>query len=435
MKKNYFFLFAVLILTCSASLLHAQQKSEWVKDVISANGGKFEGTPPYTDFATVQAYDPSTQMVDVFNTIYTQSVQDVVINGNIAYVAAQDSIIMYNLDTYERMAAIADSGLSKLYIYKNALIVSKQYPVTRFFVEVLDANNLALLALVQNISGECAGIVAADDIVYVAVNGGFMGTSGKLAAINPNTWTLSNEYDLGQPAVGIYNLFSFGGYIFSVNKTPYGGADTGSVSRFNYLTGDFSTKVLGTRIGDGFGIKDNLLYLKMNEGMGSYNLQTQSIADTTIVPDPGSLLYITIHAGAIDYVNSRAYLHIGNRNTFGIGIVTTLTGDSITSFPTGINAEAIAIDYRTPTGTTSLSSTPLSITPNPAEDHIIIRLSEEESFHSLKIYDLTGRTILSRNISGFEKYIKVDCSEFPSGLYVISFRTSDGIQTRKFIKK
>ena len=344
MKRNYIFLLTIIIVTLTPSFLRAQQKSETVKQVITANGGRFESTPPFNDFATVQSYDPTTQMVDNFNTIYTQSVQDVVISGNIAYVAAQDSIIMYNIDTHVRIGAIADSGLSKLYLYKGALIVSKQYPVKRFFVEVLDAGSLALLARVQNISGECAGITSANDIIYVANNGGYAGTTGKLEAINPVDWTLINEFDLGQNAVGIYNLYYWSGNIFSVNRTPFGASDTGSISRFDYINGTFTTKVLGTRIGDGFGIKDNLLYLKINEGMGSYDLQTQTIADTTIVPDPGSAVDITIHAGAIDYVNSRAYLQIGNRNSFGIGVVTSLTGDSITSFSTGVNAEAMAID-------------------------------------------------------------------------------------------
>jgi hypothetical protein len=130
---------ALIILIPSPTLA---QTMSWVKQVISVNSGKFEASPPYLDFVTVQAFNPSNQSVNGFNTIFTQSAQDILIHGQFAYIAAQDSLIKYNLNNYDRVAAIADSGLSKLGIYHNRLIVSKQYPVNTYFVEVLDTANL-----------------------------------------------------------------------------------------------------------------------------------------------------------------------------------------------------------------------------------------------------------------------------------------------------
>lgn len=435
MKKNYLFLVTLLVFLFSTSFLYSQQRNEWVKQVISGIGGKFEVNPPFTDFVKIQSYDPSTQAVNVFNHINTQSVQDIVISGNVAYVGAQDSIVSYNLDTYQRIAAIADSGISKLYVYEGNLIVTKQYPITRFFVEVLDATNLGLLGLVDNISGECGGITSANNIIFVAVNGGWLGTEGKLALIDPSNWTLINEHNFGPQAIGIDELFKWGNYIFTINKTPLGAADTGSITRYNYNTNTFTNKILGVRIGGGYGYIDSILYLNMNEGMGSYNMDLQQIEDTVIVPNPGSANDITIHAGAIDYVNNLAYLQVGNRNSFGIGLVFTLTGDSVTSFATGINAEAIAIDYRTPTGINNLTSGNLTIGPNPAEDYVIVRLAANETYNSLKIFDLTGKTILSREISSNEKTLKINCSNYPSGIYVIALNTPNGVKSRKFSKK
>ena len=48
----------------------------------------------------------------MIDTIQTQSVQDLLINGNIAYVAAQDSIVRYDLTNQTRTHAAAFNGPS-----------------------------------------------------------------------------------------------------------------------------------------------------------------------------------------------------------------------------------------------------------------------------------------------------------------------------------
>jgi hypothetical protein len=174
------------------------QRAEWVEQVIVCNGGKFESSPPYTDYVTVQSYDPVTLASVVFDEIKTQSVQDAVIyDQQFLYVAAQDSIIMYNLNTLQRVNAVSDSGISRLGLYLDKLVVTKQFPITRFFVEILDANNLSLIARIQNISGDCKGVTVWKDTIYVAVNGGFLGTEGKLAVISTGNWQLKREVNFG----------------------------------------------------------------------------------------------------------------------------------------------------------------------------------------------------------------------------------------------
>jgi len=241
MKK--LFIFTTILFIIFFVEIHSVQAqgNEWVNQVIIVNGGKFEA-PPFTDYVTVQKYDPVTQTSTVFDVIHTQSVQDVIIDEHFAYVAAQDSIIKYDIDTYQRVAAIADSGLSKLYKYGDKVLVSKQFPIKRFFLEVLD-ENLSLLARVQNISGECAGIISGADTIYLAVNGGYAGTEGKLARIKTSNWTVVGETNLGPDAVGIWNLYNYGNKIYSVNRTPAGGANRGSISVYDIYLGTFSNMI------------------------------------------------------------------------------------------------------------------------------------------------------------------------------------------------
>jgi hypothetical protein len=205
-------LFTIMLLVCGVTVSNAQD-NEWVNQVIVTNGGRFEFNPPFLDYVTVQKYDPVTKSVTVFDTIYTQSVQDVVIAGNKAFVAAQDSIVEYNLDTYQRVITIDDSGMNRLYVHNNKLIITKQWPVKRFYVEVLDiSNNLGLLARIQNITGDCGDAVVSDkDTLYVAVPGVYPTSRGKLAVIDQGTWTLQREIDFDTVAKGISDLYNYNG--------------------------------------------------------------------------------------------------------------------------------------------------------------------------------------------------------------------------------
>jgi hypothetical protein len=194
---------------------------------------------------------------------------------------------------------------------------------------------------------------------------------------------------------------------------------------------------MGVNIGQGYGISGNMLYLGMNNSIGSYNLDTQTIVDTTIITLFGSPGSIEIHSAAVDYINSKFYTNVGTRTSMGIGVVYSLVGDSLTSYATGLNTDACAIDFRTPTGVANTGSVKdaISVYPNPATDFIGINLSSNATLKEIKILDLTGRTIETRPVQKGENNIRISVSDYPSGVYLISFTTDQGTKVRKFIKR
>ncbi|MDP4281034.1 MAG: T9SS type A sorting domain-containing protein [Bacteroidota bacterium] len=436
MKTKNFYNVLILSFLLITGITGFAQKSTSVNQVIIGNGGKFE-VPPYTDYVTLEAYNPTNHNTNFFGTVYTQSIQDLIISGNFAYVAAQDSIVMYNIDTYQRVAAVADSGLDRLQIYNNKLIVTKQYPVKKFFVEILDASNLALWARIQNVSGECAGIAISNDSVYIAVNYGYLGTHGKLAVINPNNWQLVHEVELGDTAMAITDLYAYGGYIFGINENLTGSGYQGGISKYNIYSGSHSVHAIPYYLGKGIGIKDNILYMIMNFAIGSYNLDNGTVVNPSVVPDPGSFKHIFYTSGTLDYVNDEFYLNFGNQSTFGYGIVTTLTGDSLTSYQTGINADAIAIDFRSPSGINPESGKDLTLStyPNPVNNILSLKWNSSMNALDIRISDLTGRIVLNKPVSSSENMTKIDISSLPSGIYFITVQFDNGVQTRKIVKK
>lgn len=437
MKKISLFLGSFLLLLLATSNLVNAQKTTDVRQVIIANGGKFEVVPPYSDYVSIQSYNLATSIVTLFDTIYTQSVQDVLINGNHAYVTAQDSIVLYNIDTYQRIAAVKDSGVNKMALYNNNLVVTKQYPIGRFHVEVLDATNLGLLGLVDGIPGDCEGVVTYFNRAFVACDSGFSGTQGRLVIINLDNLTIDTIVNFGPSAIGIFSVYQYNGFIYSVNKTPFGGGNIGSITQFNPSNGSFVTNSLAFNIGSGIGIKDSLLYLGIGKSIGSYNLNSQAIIDSAILVYAGSTGTFAINSAALDYVNNRFFTNIGNRTNFGIGVVFSLAGDSLTTYSTGLNADACAIDFRNPTGIANAGDIQEAITlyPNPAVNFISITQTPASALQEIKILDLTGSIIQTRSVRKGENTIRIDVSDYTPGVYLISLTTDHGTKVRKFVRR
>jgi len=412
-----------------------------VKQVITGNSGKFEFAPPFQDYVTIQSYDPVTGQAPEFGTIFTQSVQDIFISGRYAWVTAQDSIVKYDLQTLERVAAVADSGVNKLAICAGRLVISKQYPLTRYFVTVRDTSDLSLVENIDGISGDCLGIVCTNDSVYVAVNGGWAGTEGKLAVIDPTNWSLIREVNLGPQAVGIGLLYRAGDGIISVNKTPYGTTPpVGSITVYNPVSSAFQNHPFDVMMGHGVGLFDNALYTIMNEGIGRIDLSSMTITDTAVIADPGSAVFTYITSATIDTLNRRFYVNTGDYITPGTCLVASLTGDSLTSYSTGISAEAIAVDYReNSTGTPEPASGGTEwnclIFPNPVGNTLHIRSYDDHSVTGFSLYNSAGQLLLSRNLAGSrQKLVEVDVTSLPAGIYFITILSEHGQIIRRMVK-
>lgn len=432
---------ARILATCLSGMIifgAVAQETPYTRQVITVNSGKYEFSPPYTDFVSLQQYNPVTQSGGPAATILTQSAQDIIVHGHYAYVAAEDSLIKYDIDTWSRVAAIADSGLARLCIYKDHLLVSKQYPVVAFFLEVLDTAGLGLVARVTGIPGDCGGITAMDDSVYVAVNGGWAGTEGKLAVIDPSAWNMVHCYNFGTEAAGIFNLFQYKGKIISVNKTPFGAPATGSIAAFSPPDGIFDIHSLPVTVGNAAGIMDSLLFLRMNNGLGSYDLSTFQIADTTVIPDPGSLQSLSILSAAVDSVARRLYVNLGDYSTAGFCLVTNLSGDSLTSYSTGISSECIAIDYRHhPSGIGDTDDThALLAYPNPAGDRITLQAASRTAYNLVTLMNSRGQEVCRIQLRpDLQGNLTFPVDQLYPGIYFVKLESGNDLRIARFIKE
>jgi hypothetical protein len=73
-------------------------------------------------------------------------------------------------------------------------------------------------------------------------------------------------------------------------------------------------------------------------------------------------------------------------------------------------------------GMSELSAAGIFIYPNPADNMFAVQVTENFSTVVLKLFDATGRNVLSRDISG-KKSSFLDVSSLENGLYLLTVET------------
>ena len=240
--KNYLF----LILTLLSSSSFAQN---YVHQVLILN----EGLYGYDSLVTVGSYDPLTETyTTVVEIDSSRFASDLIIDSTFFYVAADNKILKYHLDTYELLAEVNVEGVRNLAIHNNHLFVSRgEYdPVTwgsvsyNSYLHVYDKHNLSYITELDTINGPKAttqNLIVDNGILYVAINNGFDwgNEEGLVGVIDANTLDYISEFDLGDNGKNPDNMILHENNLYTVNNKDWSGA---SISQINLETGIVVTK-------------------------------------------------------------------------------------------------------------------------------------------------------------------------------------------------
>ncbi len=153
-------------------------------NVIIANGGQFEFAMPYADRATIGAYNPTNQQYWVFDTIQVESVQDIAIDGNYGYLAATDSILKYDLTTYEKVGQAYFAGIRSLSVH-DTLLFAGRYFGSGSFLQVFHATTLDSLFSIPEVNNTVYDVAVVGDSAYIPYNA--LGTVDQF----PLSWCLT----------------------------------------------------------------------------------------------------------------------------------------------------------------------------------------------------------------------------------------------------
>lgn len=380
-----------------------------------------------SDFVELSIFEPNAQSQSAIGTVFTQSIQCIYANSGTLFVTATDSLASFDIDSQQKINSVAISGPNQICVCQENLFVSIQYPETENFVKVYNKESLELIKSVPEISTEAAGMIAIDDILYVAVPGGWSNTTGSLAVLDATTGNFISEFQFGEEAVGIYNLFLYNGKLLAVCKTPYMGT-TGSLLLFDLNTHTHEIFSFNNVIGKGLGIQNNLLYLILDYGIGTIDLETMTVS-SHLVADPGSANYIDFCSGVLDAEGERIYAATTDYWSFGTGFIFDLNGNEIGNFEAGISTEALTLDKRDNTYLAQDEVLKIEIYPNPATDFIVIHHPELSETATVNIIDNIGRLVYSQKI---DTHSSIQLPSLTKGLYHLSIIDEN---TKVFVKK
>ncbi len=429
MKKTLRLSAALLLLMGAlTSVSHSQQT---LNQVIAISGGVYSNP---NDYVTAWTLNPANGQMQQFDQIETQAVQSAYVHENFLYVAAMDSLVMYDLDTHARLAVIALDGVNHMLVADDLLFVSIQFPQEADFVKIFNSNDLSFLQSVSAVSDEAATMLLHDGKVYVAVPGNWMSTTGSLAILDAATGQFIEEINLGEQAMGIHSLYVYQNKIVMVNRSAWG-STTGTISLFDPTDKSFEHHQLNHNIGKGIGLKGHLLYGLIDDGIGSINLQTMTIENPSIVPDPGSGNYIYFAAVAFDSLNNQFYATTTDYVSFGSGFVYDLAGELVSQFEAGVSTEALAFDYRNSTAVPAYAAKKqLSIYPNPVQNTIQLSGLAPSSAFDYFISNAQGQIIAQGKLTETTK--SLDISKLSAGFYLLRLSDPSGLfYQQSFIKQ
>lgn len=338
-------------LTAIALAVHAIGSAQQVaKNTIVVNSGNGGFGP------NVSAYDPVATSASSLGSIGTSFIQDIVIKDHYAYVAATDSIIKYNLADNSRVAGaeFGSTSTGTLLVHGDYLFVGNQFSPTAENLEVYDIHTMEKVKGFSEISAEVPGMEVLDGTLYVlqnikhTVDAGFPGyyvdSLGYVAKISLDDLEYQGDLEFDPETTNNFSRV----YANDGKLHIFGTHQQGTTSHHVYthdLENETNTSaVFPYDINFTYGTQarkdDNILYFKFNGGIGSYDLDTETVLDPLIVD-------ASVMAFDLDLVNDLFYVTSGDYASTAAGNIYDMSGTNVGSFDVGEGyaPEAIAVDY------------------------------------------------------------------------------------------
>lgn len=327
--------------TCSLVLIalwsQAQTTAPYLKEVLTLNGGQY-GDP--TQNVVLTAYDPSTGIYRQSDTIHTESIQDMVLDEDVAYIAAQDSIVKIDLTDMSRLA-IAEFPSNSTYSllkYDSYLLVGNWYNFgpndTNLYV--YNASDLTLHTKIGNTQQGVNGMAVLNDTLYIAQNltsSAYSDSAGYISVIDLSTFSFvrnipgDNVSDVGKLIVRDNKIWSFNGVSDTYNI--YDPA-TGTL-----VSTDFNEN-FGSGYNGAFHVVGDTLWGNFNGAIGAYDL----VSDALVIDQ---LIDTAATAFAYDQLNGNFYVTSTDYFSYKAGLIYDRSGALQGTFDVGFSPEVVRL--------------------------------------------------------------------------------------------
>ena len=419
-------IFICLLLIWASPNLEAQK-------LIIGNGGLFGSS---TDFVNLQIYDPQSNTQSSLDTIYNNSIQDILIEENqFAYIASEDSIIKYDLISNQRIASCSFGAVNtiKLGIYQNKLLAGNWYGSTQGNLRIFDKNTLQFLDSIPEITQGATDFIIYGNKALIAQNNSntmWMDTLGFIAVVDldlvqfiRNDTLSSSGHEIGRLVLAQDSL------LFSINTVSQ------TISMFN-LQSNFKTtynspvSFMPLSIGNYAIPYQNTFFMPFGDSLGIFDLVQNQVVQHGIAP-----LTAYGFAFAVDSIQNRIYINhldFSNQNN-NRGEIYSLNRQFLGNYTVGFSPELLQVWYpSTQTSTVFENTTQIKtvVFPNPFTDYVQIQSSE--TMNEISVFSQNGLCLSRRQVHSTE--YQLDLTGLIKGTYLVMVQDSKGFSTIKIQK-
>lgn len=329
--RNLFLIAGMLFLTISA-WAHGVQ---YPKNLLVANGGQFGDT---TQNVVVQSLQLHTLNMAYADTINTQSIQDLIVVGDYAYLAAQDSIYKIDVRTMDILNSANFPGPStvKLFYNDSVLWVGNWYGSPTHNLYAFDSDDLSFKFSVPEITKGVTSMALLNDTLILTQNqtsSTWSDSAGYAALVDASTGSFIQNVPLDN--------VSDAGWVFVIdNEVVFVNPGSNTYGYFNNV-GNYVLNPFGADLSGGNGPKVQLLdetLLGIFDGsLGAYDL----VGDSFLI----SGLIDTVNFFVFDTIESIIYTTASDFVNYTVGAAYDTTGQKLFNFDVGFSPEAMALYY------------------------------------------------------------------------------------------
>lgn len=401
----------------------------YAQDLVVVNGGLFGSN----EKVNINIQNINSGSFLFLDTIFSNSVQDLLIQDNFLYIAAQDSIVKYNLMSKERVAATSFGAMStiKMQLYNNKLLVGNWYEPFGFagnydnHLRIFDANDLSFQDSIPDLRKPSTDMVILNDTAYIVQNNrtfsGWEDTLGYLAVVDLTTYSLIRNDTLSNSGDEIGRLILEGQTIYTLNSA------SNTISSLNTHTGNKNTVHSGVDLnanlyGPTIYKYDGKWFFPFNQGIGSFDLINNIVVDSNIINIDLNFAFVLdtlsdrIYVSYIDYWNQQ-----NNK-----GVCYNMAGDSIASFQVGYSPELLGVYYESSSSNSIQNNDfaeQLKVYPNPFNDQINVELPLFD-LYQVRLFSSDGNLVSHKSI--YSDQIKINLESLPQGIYYLQLINTQG---------
>lgn len=334
----------LVMMALGVSSLAMAQKT-YLKNAVYLNSGVFGGSPT----ASIGGYDPLQESYEHFDSIYVGSVQDIAIdsvNGDRAYLAAQDTLLLYDLENQNRVNRRPLTQLKWLHATQDILFAgrnnfpSKPSPFVETFITLsLGDPSFDLDSFYDNTND----MTVLNDTAYISHNiektSAFNTDSlGYLAVYDLNNEAFVEHIDLGNQGAGINEVYNHNGKVYGLAR------EDSNLVEFNPSTGNVNYHNIG--VTQGIGLYNGTLHaIFSGSNVGTYDVQSHTFVNDSVFYATGGSL--TLNTAEFDTLSEQYFLAKTDFATVGKGLVYDQNGQFLDSFATNVSPNSIAFHYST----------------------------------------------------------------------------------------